>query len=367
MMRKMIALVCALGLAVSAAGCSGSPAAAGSAPASSSQVPSESASEAVSSAPSAAASSEASLPAEVANVPAPADFPKKDIKFIVPFAAGGGTDTMARMVASAAGKDYFNGHSLIVENMGGGGAVIGQTYVAKTAPADGYTVMVYTSSVINNALLKDVTYSYEDFKPIIGCNPDAEIIAVPTNSPYKTLKDLIEAARTTTIKVATPGHSSGHHIRALNMARLMGLNFEYIHNDSAAMQLSQLMGGHCDVAFMTVSEAAGTILDGQAVGLGVMAVERDPALPDVPTFMEEGYEGWVDGANRGIACSKDVPDDIYQYLVSEFHKICTSDAYVDAMTKSGITPGAETPEEYQDYIDFTVDGIKALKPQLQNS
>lgn len=364
-MKKMVAMVCALGLAISISGCGKSPAASSSTLSSSSGTSSKSVSEAAPSTPP-AASSGASSEAEVVDVPAPEGFPKKDIKFIVPFAAGGGTDTMARMVASAAGKDYFNGHSLIVENMGGGGAVIGQTYVAKTAPADGYTVMVYTSSVINNALLKDVTYSYEDFKPIIGCNPDAEIIAVPTNSPYKSLKDLIEAAKTTTIKVATPGHSSGHHIRALNMARLMGLKFEYIHNDSAAMQLSQLMGGHCDVSFMTVSEAAGTIQDGQAVGLGIMAVERDPALPDVPTFMEEGYEGWVDGANRGIACSKDVPDDIYQYLVSEFHKICTSDAYVDAMTKAGITPGAETPKEYQDYIDFTVDGIKVLKPQLQN-
>lgn len=295
----------------------------------------------------------------------PANFPTKNIKIIVPFAAGGGTDTMARILSSAAGKDYFDGRSLVVENMGGGGAVIGQTFVAKTAKPDGYTIMLYTSSCINNTLLKNVTYSYKDFKPIIGCNPDAEIVAVPTESPYKSLDELLEAAKTKTIKVATPGHSSGHHIRAMNMAQQMDLKFEYIHNDSAAMQLTQLMGNHCDVAFMTVSEVASTIQDDKARGLGVMATKRDETLPDVPTFAEQGYEGWIDGANRGIACNVDVPDDIYQYLVSEFAKIASSPTYIEAMRKAGMVPGVQTPEEYQAYIDFTAKAIESLKPILQ--
>lgn len=292
------------------------------------------------------------------------DFPTKDIKFIVPFAAGGGTDTMARILASAAGKNFFNGHSLVVENMGGGGGVIGQTYVAKTAEPDGYTVMLFTSSAINNSLLKKVTYSYKDFKPIIGCNPDAELLAVPVDSPYMNLKDLVEAAKTKVIKVATPGHSSGHHIRALNMARLMGLKFAYIHNNSAAMQLSQLMGGHCDVSFMTVSEAASAIKSGKIRGIGVMAEKRDSAVPDVPTFLEQGFSGWVDGANRGVACHKDVPDEIYQYLCEEFRKVASTDTFIDMMRKAGMVPGVQTPAEYQAYIDFTAEGIEALKPEL---
>lgn len=296
----------------------------------------------------------------------PADFPKKNIKIIVPFAAGGGTDTMARILASAAGKDYFDGRSLIVENMSGGGAVIGQTYVAKTAKPDGYTVMLYTSSCINNSLLKNVSYSYRDFKPIVGCNPDAEIVAVPWDSPYKSLDELLEAARTDVVKVATPGHSSGHHLRAMNMARLMGLRFEYIHNDSAAMQLAQLMGGHCDASFMTVSEVSGILLDRKARGLGVMAAKRDASIPEVPTFKEQGYDGWIDGANRGLACHKDVPEEIYRYLVEEFSKIVVSQQFVDAMTKANMVPGLQTPEEYQEYIDFTAKAIESLKPMLQN-
>jgi tripartite-type tricarboxylate transporter receptor subunit TctC len=295
----------------------------------------------------------------------PSGFPTKNIKIIEPFAAGGGTDTMARILASVAGKNYFDGHSIVVENMGGGGAVIGQTFVAKTAAPDGYTVMLYTSSCINNTILKKVTYSYEDFKPIIGCNPDSEILAVPAESPYKSLSEFIEAAKTTVMKVSTPGHSSGHHIRAMNMAQQMGLKFEYIHNDSAAMQLAQLMGNHCDVSFMTVSEVSGVILDGKARGLGVMASVRDETLPDVQTLVEQGFPGWIDGANRGIACHKDVPDDIYGYLVDQFAQIASSKEYIDMMKKAGMTPGAQTPKEYQDYIDFTAKAINSLKPVLQ--
>ena len=291
-------------------------------------------------------------------------FPQKDIRIVVPFSAGGGTDTMARILSTAAGKKYFDGRSLIVENMGGGGGVIGQTYAAKTAEPDGYTVMLYTSSCINNSLLKNVKYSYEDFKPIIGCNPDAELLAVPVDSPYHNLNELLEAAKTQTIKVATPGHSSGHHVRALNMARLMNLKFAYIHSNSAAMQMAQLMGGHCDVSYMTVSEAASVIRSGKVRGIGVMAAEREKSISDVPTFLEQGYKGWIDGANRGIACRKDVPDDIYQYLVEEFRKVASSQECVDMMDKAGMVSGVQSPAEYQAYINFTADGIKALKPVL---
>ncbi|MBF4692113.1 tripartite tricarboxylate transporter substrate binding protein [Fusibacter ferrireducens] len=292
-------------------------------------------------------------------------FPEKDITLIVPFAAGGGTDTMARIFAKTAGKNYLNGHQIIVENKAGGGAVIGQSYVANTADPDGYTVMIFTSSAINNTLLKDVDYSYEDFKPIVGCNPDAEIVVVPVDSPYNTLDEFVAGAKENALKISTPGHSSGHHIRGLNMARLLDLKFNFVHSDSAAMQLTQIMGGHVDAAFMTVGETAGPISDGQVKALGIMAKERNVFIPEVKTFLEQGYEGWIDGANRGIACSVNVPDDVYNYLVEEFGKIANSEEFVKAMTDGGMTAGAMTPAEYQDYINFTAEGITALKPMLQ--
>jgi len=293
------------------------------------------------------------------------NFPAKPIKIIVPFAPGGGTDITSRIFADAAGKDFFNGQPLVVENMEGGGAVIGQTYVAKTAPADGYTVMLLTSSAINNSILKKVNYSYKDFKPIIMVNPDAEIVVAPTkNAKFKTMKELIEYAKNNDVLVSTPGHSSGHHIRALNMARLMGLRFKYLHSNSAAIQVQQLMGGHCDVAFMTISESTGALSDGSAVGLGVMSTERVSTVPNVPTFKELGYDGWVDGASRGFAMRADTPENIYNYLVAEFKKVAVSKKFITKMSDAGMLYAADGPGEYQKYLDFTADAITALKDVL---
>jgi len=292
-------------------------------------------------------------------------FPEKPIKIIVPFAPGGGTDITARIFADAAGKDFFNGQPLVVENMEGGGAVIGQTYVAKTAPADGYTVMLFTSSAINNSILKKVTYSYKDFKPIIIVNPDAEIVVAPTkNAKFRTMKELIEYAKSNDVLVSTPGHSSGHHIRALNLARLMGLKFKYLHSNSAAIQVQQLMGGHCDVAFMTVTESSGALSDGSAIGLGVMSAERVTTIPNVPTFKELGYDGWIDGAARGFAMRADTPDEIYNYIVAEFMKVAQSKKFITKMSDAGMLYASDGPLVQQAYIVFTADAITALKDVL---
>ncbi len=346
-MKKLISFLCAVSLLLAVTSCSGTPA-----------TPDSSA---------APANAGSSAPSGTTEAEKPKlDFPTKDIKIIVPFAPGGGTDVASRIFADAAGKDYFNGHSLVVENMEGGGAVIGQTYVAKTAPADGYTVMLFTSSAINNTILKEITYSYEDFKPIVMINPDAEIVCAPKSAPYKTLDEFFAYAKENEVLVSTPGHSSGHHIRALNLARLMNLKFKYLHNDSGAIQLQQLMGGHCDVSFMTVTEADGAISDGSVIGLGVMSEERVDNVPDVPTFKELGYDGWVDGASRGFAIRKDTPDEIYNYLVEEFTKVAQSEKFISKMEAAGMIPAAGNPESFQEYIDFTADAITNLKDVLLN-
>ena len=119
------------------------------------------------------------------------DFPSKNITIVVPYAAGGGVDITTRVFTDTAGRDYFNGHSLIVEDRGGGGAVIGQTYVANAKP-DGYTLLAYTNAVVNNPLLKDVTYTLKSFKTLGMVCFDPEIIVVPKDSPFKTFKDKIE-------------------------------------------------------------------------------------------------------------------------------------------------------------------------------
>lgn len=293
------------------------------------------------------------------------NYPKKDIKVIIPFSAGGGADLSIRVFCEVANahKEYFGGVTLVPENLPGGGAIIGQTR-AFNAPADGYTLLLYTSSLINNDIFNNVPYKYDDFKPIAGHCPDPEILLAPPNAPYSTLKEFYEYAATHTVTVSTPGHTTGHHIRGLAMAKAHGFNFKYMHSDGAAVQLQQIMGGHCDISFTTVGACESQVKEGTVKALAIMANERLSNIPNVPTFKELG-EDLVDGADRGIAVRKEVPDDIYKYLCDAAAKVIQSPEFVEKMKKIGLIGAYKSPEEYWKYMRNTYDTINDLMPYLK--
>lgn len=327
-------------------------------------------------APSAPADTGSSAPADSA--PADANttqnelsYPEKDITIVVPYDAGGGNDILARILASVAmEKGYFKGANVVVENQPGGGGAIGQTYVAQTAPADGYTLLTFTGSTITNPILKDVTFTVDDFNIIVGCNPDPAVLVARNDAPYDTLEDFIEYAQANEILITDSGFGTNSHIRGLGMNTVLTDNYnkplklKAIHTDSSNMQLTQLMGGHADVSIMTAGECADAVSEGSVKALGVLANDRSGSLPDVPTFLEIGYEGIVDGADRCIACSANVPDDIYQYLVEEFGKLCASDDFIKAMEDANMTPASKTPEEMNEYISSMTEKVTKLKDYL---
>lgn len=291
-------------------------------------------------------------------------FPKKDIKVIIPFSAGGGADLSMRMFCETANNgDFFNNVTLVAENLPGGGAVIGQTAAFRATP-DGYTMLLYTSSLINNDIFNDVVYQYDDFKPLAGYCPDPEIVLVPVNAPYKTLPEFYEYAKNHSVNVSTPGNATGHHIRGLAMAKKHGFNFNYMHSDGAAVQLQQIMGGHCDISFTTVGACEVAVRDGTVKALAIMSEERLEKLPDVPTFREYG-EDLVDGADRGIAVHKDVPEEIYRYLCEEAAKVIQTQEFKSRMDKIGLIGLYKTPEQYKTYMDNTYNTIKELLPLLK--
>ncbi len=346
MKKRMVALACAGVMAVSAlAGCS-------------SEKPAETA--AKTEAQAAAAGETAAAAAEAAPK---SDFPKKNIKIIVPYGAGGGVDITVRLLTDAAGKDYFNGKSLIVENKEGGGAVIGHTEVANAEP-DGYTLIAYTNAIVNNPLLKEVTYTTDDFKTIGMVCFDPELLAVPPTAQYKTWDEFAAYAKENTVKLATPGHSTAHHIAAIKLANEMGFKFEYLHNDSSAVQMQQLMGGHCDAAMMAVGEGISAINDGTIIGIAMGGDVRNENIPDVPTFLECGST-LVDGAFRGLGCHKDVPDDVYQVLCSEFEKVMTSQKYIDAMNEAGIPYAFKNASDFQEHANTVAAALAELVPTLK--
>ena len=130
--------------------------------------------------------------------------------------------------------------------------------------------------------------------------------------------------------------------------------------------MQQLMGGHCDAAFMAVGETVSQIKDGTIIGLAMGGEEKNADIPDVPTFTEKG-EDLVAGAFRGYACPAGVPDDVYNYLVSEFDKIITSDKFIDAMKEASIPYAYKNAADFQAYANQCSKDLEALVPELKGN
>lgn len=290
------------------------------------------------------------------------EFPNRNLKVIVPFDAGGGVDICCRTIADAAGKEYFSGHSLIVENVPGGGGIIGQTRAAN-AKADGYTLLASSSSIITNPVFNETIFTPESYRPIGMFCFDPQMMIVAADSEYKTLEELVEAAKKETIRMATPGHTTAPHIAALEMEQKLGVKFQYLHNDSANEQFQQLLGKHVDCALVSAGEGAALIEDGTIRGLGIMNDSPMDIVPDVPTFREYGYD-LVNGAFRGISAPADIPDETAEFLEKEFEKILTSEKLVNAMRQANMPVVYKDAEEFQKIIDDYEKTVHMMKEQL---
>lgn len=353
-MKKFLALILSLAMILSLAACGNKPGSGGTPPASSGG----------SSAPAGGAGAADPQPAPLA-------FPEKDITIIVPFDAGGANDVYGRVVAKVAMENgYFNGRNIIVENMPGGGASIGQAYVANTAAADGYTLITMTASGVTNPILKDVPFTMADFKTVICANADPTVMIARPDAPFDDVAGLLEYAKDHTLIAVDSGFGTSSHIRTLDwtskLSALAGIEIKYeaVHVDSGNLQLTNIMGSHADISCNTASECADAIIEGTVKAIGIMDPNRYFALPDVASFSEQGYEGFVDGADRAISCSAKVPDDVYNYLVEEFTRLCSSEEFKEAMSAANLTPACKSAAEYQEFIDKKTELVTSFKDFL---
>ncbi|MAM75333.1 tripartite tricarboxylate transporter substrate binding protein [uncultured Tistrella sp.] len=295
---------------------------------------------------------------------AKAEFPEKNVRIIVPFSPGGAVDFTSRLIAEV-GSDYLGGQKIIVENMPGGGAVVGQSYVARAKP-DGYTVLAYTSSVINNPIVKKTPYTYKSFQTLAMYCLDPEVVIAPSDSAFANVADLVKASKSGAVSIATPGHSTSHHIAALVLAKEAGAQFNYIHNESAAMQFQQVMGGHVDAAFVSMGEALSNAKDGRIKILGVMTEERVPAMPDVPTLAEVGLPALDHMATfRGLAVPAETPREVVDKLAAALEKVVADPRFVEGMNKGGYPIAYRGPDAFSTYVDKVAVVMEEILPTLK--
>ncbi len=289
-------------------------------------------------------------------------FPTKDITLVCPWAAGGGTDTLARTLAKNAKKHF--GVNMNVVNRVGGTGVIGMNSVA-TARPDGYTVGVITFHLSAYRLMGLSELSYRDFDLIALLNRSPACISVKADSPFKTLKDMVEYAKANpgVVTVGHAGPGQAWHLAAASLAQKLGLKFTYVPFDGAAPTRTALVGGHISVATTGMDEVLQFYKTGQIRILAANSPTRHPAFPDVPTVGEAGYPienpifDW-----RGLGVPKGTPPEVLMVLRDGFRKLAEDPEYIKLMDDLAL------PRVYLDYDKFgafLAEMEKTLEPTLE--
>ncbi len=309
-------------------------------------------------------------PAPAAPTAAPAakkvDFPAKGktITLLVHWAAGGSSDVGARLLAAGMEKEL--GGNIEVVNKAGAGGQVGYTALTQAKP-DGYTFgsTNYPSAVISYLdAERKATYSRKDFQ-LLGLHVvDPGVIAVRKDSPYKTLKDVIDAAKANPKKVTitTTGIQSDEHFALLQLQKLTGAQFAFVHfADGSAPAITAVLGGKVDVFCGNVGDLLAQYKSGEMRILGVMDKETSPFYPDVKTFAAQGYP-LESSSSRGFSAPAGTPKEIVDILSGAMQKTIASDDHKKKMADMGLTLRYMNPDQYNTYWTEYETMIKDLLP-----
>ncbi|MBB3181125.1 tripartite tricarboxylate transporter substrate binding protein [Variovorax sp. Sphag1AA] len=242
-------------------------------------------------------------------------FPSKPLRIIVTFGAGGSGDLLARALGQELGDVL--GQPVIVENRAGGNAIPGTEYAAK-APADGYTILEYSSTLaVNMALQPGLPYDlFRDFTPIAYTFEAPLVLLTPATGSNKTVKDLIAFA-----KANPKGVSFGHggvgsmsHLSGELFKRSMGIDAVSVAYKGNSPAMADLIGGRLDYYFATMSDVLPNIKSGRLNAVAVTSNQRDPLLPNVPTMVELGYKDFTPTTSWGFMVPKSTPPALVNHL-----------------------------------------------------
>lgn len=282
-------------------------------------------------------------------------YPNKPVRIIVPFAAGGPTDAMARILAQKLTESM--GQPFVVENRAGAGGNIGIGMGAKAAP-DGYTLtMVSSSFVVNPSLYITVPYdAYKDFAPISLAGASPNLIVVHPSVPAKTIQELVALIRANPGKysfahpgVGTTPHLSGELLRLTFNIDLVSAPF-----GGAGPAITSVLAGHTPVAVTALPPAMAHVKSGALRALAITGAKRNPELPNVPTMAEAGINGQEAETMQGLLAPAGTPKAIIERLHREVVKIVTLPETRDKLLSMGFDPVGNTPEQFSGYINTEI-------------
>jgi tripartite-type tricarboxylate transporter receptor subunit TctC len=277
------------------------------------------------------------------------NYPTKTIEMVAWASPGGGSDRMCRAFAKAA-SEVFDEEIYVINKKGGGGAV-GMSYV-QSRPADGYTLLGVTNNLVFTPLTKpDFKYSYKDFQPIIMWGFDPKVIAVGSTTPYKSIEDLVAAAKKDPgqIKFGLFGMGTDDHIISVILGQEADVKFGYVPFDSGGEQLAAMLGGHVDAMVTEYQEVRSQVEAGKVRILAVATPQRLDSLPDVPTMREKGWNVVVPKF-RGLVVKKGVPDAVKDYLIAKSLAAIQQPVFKDYLKNSMIEPYFLVGQDFEELI-----------------
>ncbi|MGE0419988.1 MAG: tripartite tricarboxylate transporter substrate binding protein [Acetobacteraceae bacterium] len=281
------------------------------------------------------------------------DFPRRSISIIVAAGAGGPTDVGARILAAIMEKDI--GQSVVVVNKPGAGAQLGLTELARARP-DGYTMgfvhMPGTNTIILDPERKAI-FGPDAFILLVNQVFDVGAIWVKGDSPFKTLGDLVEAAKKEPNKLSacTTGILSDDHLAVMMLEEAANIRFRNVHFDGAAQQFTAILGGHVDVAFDNVGSVRKRAMSGEVRVLAVTDKQRTKLMPDTPCTAELGYPTVLSSSTRGVAVPKGTPPAVVAYLTAALKKAMANPEHIRKMEEVGLELRMMEGAEFRKYFD----------------
>ena len=279
-------------------------------------------------------------------------YPSKPIAFICPYAAGGNADQRSRQIGRFISTAL--GQPVIVDNKPGAGGNIGTDAIAKAKP-DGYVIGMgnFAPLAVNSTMFAKMAYDpAKDLTPIALIERGPLILMVPPNSPFKSVKDIIAAAKAKpgTLSFASGGLGGSHHLSAEMFKSIADVSINHIPYKGGAPATTDLMGGQVDMMFEQMYSASPSIKSGKLRALAITSKTRSPLFPDLPTMVEAGVPGYQSQNWQGLVGPAGLPPAIVKQLNELVNKALADPAIKEQMLGQGNELGGGTPEQFAAFI-----------------
>jgi len=284
-----------------------------------------------------------------------ADYPDHSIRLVVPFAAGGANDIIARLIQPALQQAL--GQSIVIDNRPAASGTVGTEAVARAQP-DGYTLlMAFTTHTVNPAINAKLPYDTErDLAPIVLVGKSPLIFSVNEKLPAKSLSELVALAKAKPgqLNYATPGSASQAHLLMALWTKLAGIEMTHVAYRGGAPAVLGTVAGESQMTLMSPVASLSQIKAGTLRAIASGTLERDPQFPDLPTFAESGFPGFEAVAWAGLFTTAGTPKPVIERLNAEVNKILHDPQIIARFAEQGVTPAGGTPEQFGVYVSSEI-------------